>query len=154
MIAKIEEISDLEEFGIDLIRFQIYVRKPDGADVSVPMTVYMWEIRKFINIHDHEAAAYVNKISEGLRCQGAKDGKILKVLHEDCFPIYSYVEKYVKSLPREKINKHITWAENRETVSAENYAKKFDQLREFNIPASNQKFAYLPKLWMRLCGKK
>ena len=154
MITKIEEISDLEEFGLDLIRFRIYLRKPDGTDVSVPLTVYMSEIRKFINIHDHEAAAYVNKISEGLRCQGPRDGKIMKVLHQDCFPIYSFVEKYVKSLPEEKINKHITWADNREIVSSDNYAKKFDKLRQFNIPSSNQKFAYLPKLWMRWCGKK
>ncbi len=52
MITKIEEKSDLKEFGFDLIRFQVYLRKPDGTDVSVPLTVYMWEIRKFINIHD------------------------------------------------------------------------------------------------------
>lgn len=153
MITKIEEISDREEFGIDRIKFQVYLRKPDGTDVSVPLTVYMWEIRKFINVHNHKAAAYINKISEGLRGQGAKDGKILKILHEDSFPIYSYVEKYVKSIPQEKINKHIAWAENRETVYS-NYAEKFKALSEIDIPASDQKFPYLPKLWMWWYGKK
>jgi len=154
MITKIEEISDREEFGIDLIKFQVYLKKPDGTEVSEPLTVYMWEIRKFINIYAPTAAAYVNKVSESLRCEGIKDGKILKVLHEDGFPIYSYVERYVKSIPQEKISKHITWAENRETVSSENYAKKPDNSREFSIPSSGQKFAYLPKLWMRWYGKK
>lgn len=145
MITKIEEKSDLEEFGFDLISFRVYLRKPDGTDVNTPLTVYMWEIMKFINIHDHEAAAYVNKISEGLCCQGPKDGKILKVLHQNCFPIHSFVEKYVKSLPDEKINKHITWAENREVFSDGDY--------EFNTSSHKQRRVYLPKLWMRWYGK-
>lgn len=145
MITKIEEKSDLGEFGFDLISFRVYLRKPDGTDVSVPLTVYMWEIMKFINFYDHDAAVYVNKISEDLRCNGARDGKILKALHKDRFPIHSFVEKYVKSLPEEKINKHITWAENREVFSDGDY--------EFNISSHKQRRVYLPKLWMRWSGK-
>lgn len=138
MITKIEEISDLEEFGFDLVRFHVYLGKTDGTDVSVPLTVYMWEVRKFMNIHEHEAAAYINKISAGLRCYGVKDGKILKALHEDGFPIHFFVEKYVKSIPQEKIDRHIAWAESKETVYLPE-GKSINAARDFSFSSSHLK---------------
>lgn len=132
MITKIEEISDLEEFGLDLIKFRVYLRKNDGTDVNVPLTIYMWEVRRFMNIHERKAAAYINKISTGLRCYGAKDGKIVKALHEDGFPIHSFVEKYVKSIPHEKIDRHIAWAESREPVYLPE-GKNINAARDFSF---------------------
>ncbi|AZA52262.1 hypothetical protein [Chryseobacterium sp. G0201] len=110
-ITRIEEISDMLDFGTDLVKFHIFFKKNDGNEVSVPFIVYLWDIIKFLENSEPDAAAYVNKVSKSIRSYGMKDGKILKILHGEEFPLHSFVEKYFQNLPVDKIHKHIEWSE-------------------------------------------
>ena len=126
-ITRIEEVSDLEDFGTDLVKFYVFFKKDDGNEVSIPFIIYMWDIIKYLRNSEPDAADYINKVSESIRSYGMKDSKILKVLSEEEFPFHSFVEKYFYSFSSEKIKKHIEWCE---TVLNPSHLEHF---REFEL---------------------
>lgn len=128
MITRIEEISDLQNLGIDLIRFYVYLQGTDGNEVKKPLIIYLWDLKKYMSVHEPQAFAYLVKISESIRHYGAKDGKVLKVLHEDGFPVHSFVEKYVRNMPADKIMSHIKWSQSVEEPYVANGIERADLL--------------------------
>ncbi|MDR6159859.1 hypothetical protein QF023_003375 [Chryseobacterium sp. SLBN-27] len=137
MITRIEEMSDLQDLGIDLIRFYVYLEGTDGNEVDKPLIVYMWDLKKYMSVHEPQAFAYLVKVSESIRYYGAKDGRVLKVLHDDGFPIHSFVEKYVRNIPADKILSHIKWSQSVEEPYVENVKEKSDVLPHPELASNN-----------------
>ncbi|KFF08624.1 hypothetical protein IX38_04020 [Chryseobacterium luteum] len=138
-ITRIEEISDMQDFGTDLVKFYIFFKKDDGNEVSVPFIVYLWDIIKYLRNSEPDAAAYINKVSESIRSYGMKDGKILKVLHEEEFTVHSFVEKYFKNLPADKINRHIEWSEKTIDPSDIKDFREFERQLQPDLANSNSR---------------
>lgn len=137
MITRIEEVSDLQDLGIDLIRFYVYLQGTDGNEVTKPLIIYMWDLKKYMSLHEPQAFAYLVKVSESIRYYGAKDGKVLKVLHEDGFPVHSFVEKYVKNIPADKILNHIKWSQSIDEPYTEDEKEKSDILPHPELASIN-----------------
>lgn len=94
------------------MKFHIFYEKEDSREVSVPMIIYWWHLLNFIMVEDAEAAAYIAKVSQGIRSYGPADSEILQVLHQDEFPVKSFIEKYFHRLPEERIARHTEWSES------------------------------------------
>ncbi|SMP26759.1 hypothetical protein [Chryseobacterium profundimaris] len=137
MITRIEEVGDLQDLGIDLIRFHVYLQGTDGNEVTKPLIIYMWDLKKYMSVHEPQAFAYLVKVSESIRHYGAKDGKVLKVLHEDGFPVHSFVEKYVKNIPADKILSHIKWSQSVEEPYIANAIERADLLPHPEFASNN-----------------
>ncbi|GEM_PF-2537592 len=137
MITRIEEVSDLQDLGIDLVRFYVYLQGMDGNEVAKPLIIYLWELKKFMSVHEPQAFAYLVKVSESIRHYGAKDGKVLKVLHEDNFPVHSFVEKYVRNMPADKILSHIKWSQSVEEPYVANGIERADLLPHPELASNN-----------------
>ncbi|MBO6186104.1 MAG: hypothetical protein J6O88_15705 [Chryseobacterium sp.] len=136
-ITKIEEVSDLQDFGTDLVKFYIFFKKEDGSEVSIPFIVYMWDILKYLKGFKPDAAAYIDKVSMSIRSYGMKDGKILEILHKEEFPIYSFVKEYFNNISSEKINKHIEWSETEVSPSYIENFREFERQMQPNLAESN-----------------
>ncbi|WP_435525779.1 hypothetical protein [Chryseobacterium indoltheticum] len=136
-ITKIEEVSDLQDFGTDLVKFYIFFKKDDGNEVSIPFIVYMWDILKYLKGFKPDAAAYIDKVSMSIRSYGMKDGKILEILHKEEFPIYSFVKEYFNNISSEKINKHIEWSETEVSSSYIENFREFERQMQPNLAESN-----------------
>ncbi|MFY7814647.1 MAG: hypothetical protein ACOVRK_05575 [Chryseobacterium taeanense] len=128
MITRIEEVTDLQDIGIDLIRFHVYLKGADGQEVRKPLIVYMSDIRKYMQSHDPQALTYLLKVNDNIRCYGAKDHQVLKTFKEDGFSIRPFVEKYVKAMPADKIFRHIQWSQSIEYSYSGNDAETEDLL--------------------------
>lgn len=128
MITRIEEATDLQDIGIDLIRFKVYLKGTDGHEIRKPLIVYMSDIRKYMQSHDPQAMACLLKVNENIRCYGAKDPKVLKAFKEDGFSIRPFIEKYVKAMPANKIFRHIQWSQSIEYSYSGNDAETEDLL--------------------------
>lgn len=137
MITRIEEVSDLQDLGIDLIRFYVYLQGTDGNEVTKPLIIYLWDLKKFMSVHEPQAFAYLVKVSESIRYYGAKDGKVLKVLHEDGFPVHSFVEKYVKNMSADKILSHIKWSQSLEEPCVGDAIERSDLLPHPEFASNN-----------------
>lgn len=136
-VTRIEEVSDLEDFGTDLVKFYIFFEKDDGNEVSIPFIVYMWDILKYLKGFKPDAAAYIDKVSMSIRSYGMKDGKILEILHKEEFPIYSFVKEYFNNISSEKINKHIEWSETKVSPSYIEDFREFERQMQPNLAESN-----------------
>lgn len=64
MITRIEEVSGLQDLGIDLIRFYVYLQGTDGSEVTKPLIIYLWDLKKYMSVHEPQAFAYLVKVSE------------------------------------------------------------------------------------------
>ncbi|NML58742.1 hypothetical protein [Chryseobacterium cheonjiense] len=137
MITRIEEVSDLQDLGIDLIRFYVFLQGTDGSEVTMPLIIYMWDLKKYMSTHEPQAFAYLVKVSESIRYYGAKDGKVLKVLHEDGFPVHSFVEKYVRNMPADKILNHIKWSQSIDEPHTGDVQEKSDILPHPELASNN-----------------
>jgi hypothetical protein len=138
-ITRIEEISDLQDFGTDMVKFYIFFEKENGNEVSVPFIVYMWDIKKYLKEFEPDAATYIDKISESIRSYGMKDSKILQILHAEEFPIHSFVEKYFYSFSSEKIKKHIEWSETELNPSYIEDFREFERQLQPDLAHSNSR---------------
>lgn len=138
-IIRIEEISDLQDFGTDMVKFYIFFEKDNGSEVSVPLIVYMWDIKKYLKEFEPAAANYIDKISESIRSYGIKDSKILEILHQEEFPVLSYVEKYFYSFPSEKIKKHIEWSETKMNPSYIEDLREFERQLQPDLAHNNSR---------------
>ncbi|SIS49373.1 hypothetical protein SAMN05421789_102135 [Kaistella chaponensis] len=112
MIRRIEEHNNLDLFGEDFVHFHIFFDNKDGIEVKMPWIISFWNLRKFLNSYDPDAANYISKVSNGIRSYGSKDSKILEILHSEEMPINSFVEKYMSTLSEDLLQKHIDWSEN------------------------------------------
>lgn len=137
MITRIEEVSDLQDLGVDLIRFYVYLQGTDGSEVAKPLIIYLCDLKKYMSVHEPQAFAYLVKVSESIRHYGAKDAKVLKVLREDGFPVHSFLEKYVRNMPADKILSHIKWSQSLEEPYVENAIERADLLPHPELVSNN-----------------
>ena len=63
MIRRIEEHNNLDLFGEDFVHFHIFFDNKDGIEVKMPWIISFWNLRKFLNSYDPDAANYISKVS-------------------------------------------------------------------------------------------
>ncbi|MFC6269157.1 hypothetical protein [Frigoriflavimonas asaccharolytica] len=118
MIKRIEEYSNLEEFGEDIVQFHVFLQNDAGNEVRIPWMINFSHFRRFLQNYNPDAADYISKVSSGIRSYGFMDSKILQILHSEEFPVHFFIEKYMNEYSEEKIQKHIEWSENLKFTAA------------------------------------
>ncbi|WP_026978775.1 hypothetical protein [Flavobacterium tegetincola] len=133
--TRYETSNLLENFGEDVVHFQIYFKTDELPEVAIGVLFPYSALIKFVREANPPVYEYLTQIRSSMAGYGPKETKVLAQMEEEGFDLEPLLKEYFYSKDTLFVSQHLEWVERMNAPKAQEQAGVFleqitDQLGE------------------------